>query len=371
MEKCTITEMSSHESKANKYGRKILYFITLVLFIKLVFLHSYKTQIYRRVLTIKKYVVNSSCSPEPQNEGKLVHIDCLLTYNSKFKIPKEYAEFLSPFEGLFLETEVEIYLPLTKNSKAATWLSHVPKSFKSQYYIPYLPMYGRKYSKSVKAGQFTVNDGILRILKTRKPVELALGSGQSVNSSLFQDLNKTVANINDRYIYSGDPLNPALGDVRISFYTNKATHISAIGLQSKSKTWDKFGLLEQTVRLELYDKNRLKDFEMIVKEGDHDSHSLLMNFAESISPCSSTFKYLRLLMTILLAASLFVHLLSTEYSFISKKAVLLKIMLSFLLSICIQNILSGIMHNFYNKQAAFIQYICASMTLTFCYFLLK
>ncbi|CAI9149404.1 unnamed protein product, partial [Rangifer tarandus platyrhynchus] len=72
----------------------------------------------------------SPCSPLPQNDGKLIHIDCPITAMDLFYPPAAFAPNLSQFSGIFFEIRVEMFQHVHKIGAVgpyffAQWADHL------------------------------------------------------------------------------------------------------------------------------------------------------------------------------------------------------------------------------------------------------
>lgn len=88
-------------------------------------------------------------------------------------------------------------------------------------------------------------------------------------------LSSTNTRVFENHLYTGDPKTPHLGDLRISFYGSAATHLSAIGIQSSSKSW----VTERSL-LGFHDPfSHNNKTRTLVLEGDYTARDLLDAFS--------------------------------------------------------------------------------------------
>lgn len=92
-----------------------------------------------------------------------------------------------------------------------------------------------QFSTSLKAGGFSLPAHLLT--KFNKKTQLPLkddGYYEPPDSRppMFVDYKNT--QVKNNALYTGDPDNPRIGDVRITFWGSTATHVSLIGLQTVS-----------------------------------------------------------------------------------------------------------------------------------------
>ncbi|VWU49171.1 conserved membrane protein, unknown function [Hepatocystis sp. ex Piliocolobus tephrosceles] len=214
-------------------------------------LNEYKYITYSKELRpIIKNAIPVSCIPLEENNKKIVHINCPLQDQEMFYAPPEFSNNIYSFKGVFFEIKVEMYqwvkyygcLGLFAKGK---FMDHVVpnpynffffhKSRKNPTYIPYVQGIGRKYANYAKAGSYRLPKNALINFQQKKKLDL-VDDGLFVESEIKPPfiINHINTNVYDNYLYTGDPLSPQIGDIRVSFYGNASTHATVIGVQ-KSK----------------------------------------------------------------------------------------------------------------------------------------
>eukprot|EP01053_Blabericola_migrator_P001706 Blabericola_migrator_1__1705@NODE_145_length_12990_cov_99_814439_g126_i0_p3_GENE_NODE_145_length_12990_cov_99_814439_g126_i0NODE_145_length_12990_cov_99_814439_g126_i0_p3_ORF_typecomplete_len660_score88_23TMEM43/PF07787_12/2_3e25Sugar_tr/PF00083_24/0_12DUF998/PF06197_13/1_2e02DUF998/PF06197_13/1_NODE_145_length_12990_cov_99_814439_g126_i056567635 len=199
------------------------------------------------ILPLRRAVKPVSCEPLSENDNKIVHIDCPIRKLQTFNPPSDFSVNLAPFKGIFFEMRVEMFqyniVPgLLRSSLGGVWSdSLLPShegwtwfsSAKNPDFFPHVPGSGRHFSNSLYGGGFRLERPHLIDFHTKRQLPLK-------DDGLFtEDPEKPPTRVSSRntqlykdYLYTGDPLRPAVGDIRISFYGSAATHVSAVGYQT-------------------------------------------------------------------------------------------------------------------------------------------
>lgn len=198
---------------------------------------------WREVAFIASQVIPVSCQSNPINNGKVIHIDCPLKSLSRFHPPSEFAWNVPSFDGVFFDTRVEMYQWISPHhffSFKGVWSEQVVGrgSTFGLYdlnpdFIPRVPGAGRQFASKLTAGDYILSKSHLAAFRDAKQLPL---SDDPYYSPSLERPPTSVSYINTQvyqnYLYTGDPLNPKVGDIRISFWGSAATHVSAIGVQT-------------------------------------------------------------------------------------------------------------------------------------------
>lgn len=188
-----------------------------------------------------------SCEPQPENDHEIVHIDCPIRKLQQFYPPPDFSSNLDPFRGLFFEMRVEMYqyniIPgmfrstlggvwsesLLPSQEGWTWLS----SAKNPDFFPHVPGSGRHFGHALYGGGFKLERPHLIDFHAKKQLDL------KEDSTFVEETDKPPTRVTSQntqlynnYLYTGNPLRPAIGDIRVSFYGSAATHLSAVGQQA-------------------------------------------------------------------------------------------------------------------------------------------
>ncbi|ETW28937.1 hypothetical protein PFFCH_03663 [Plasmodium falciparum FCH/4] len=89
------------------------------------------------------------------------------------------------------------------------------------------------YANYAKAGSYRLSKNSLINFQKKKKLEL-VDDGWFTESEIKPPFTVDHLNTNvfNDYLYTGDPLNPQVGDIRVSFYGNASTHATVIGVQT-------------------------------------------------------------------------------------------------------------------------------------------
>ncbi|GAW82370.1 hypothetical protein, conserved [Plasmodium gonderi] len=221
--------------------------LTLLLLIFTI-VNEYKYVTYSKELRpIIKNAIPVSCIPLEENNGKIIHINCPLQDQEMFYAPPEFSSNIYSFRGVFFEIKVEMYqwvreyghFDLFTRGKFEDHVVRTPynffffyKSKKNPEYMPAVGNVGRKYASYVKAGNYRLPTNTLVNFQKKKKLDL-IDDGWFTESEIKPPftLDHMNTNVYDNYLYTGDPLNPQVGDVRVSFYGSASTHATVIGVQ--------------------------------------------------------------------------------------------------------------------------------------------
>ncbi|SBT42096.1 conserved Plasmodium protein, unknown function [Plasmodium ovale wallikeri] len=150
---------------------------------------------------------------------------------------------------------------------------------KNPTYMPSVGSVGRKsalkifhngYANYAKAGSYRLPKNSLINFQKKKKLDL-VDDGWFTESEIKPPytIDHLNTNVYDNYLYTGDPLNPQVGDIRISFYGSASTHATVIGVQKSRLLNTMFGIdsvniMKQNIILISEDNkimiNKTKDF---------------------------------------------------------------------------------------------------------------
>ncbi|SBT78228.1 conserved Plasmodium protein, unknown function [Plasmodium ovale] len=259
--------------------------LTIILLIFTTF-NEYKYITYSKELRpIIKSAIPVSCIPLEENNGKIVHINCPLQDQEIFYAPPEFSSNIYSFRGVFFEIKVEMYqwvrdygyLGLFARGRFEDHVVRTPynffffyKSRKNPTYMPSVGSVGRKYANYAKAGSYRLPKNSLINFQKKKKLDL-VDDGWFTESEIKPPytIDHLNTNVYDNYLYTGDPLNPQVGDIRISFYGSASTHATVIGVQKSRLLNTMFGIdsvniMKQNIILISEDNkimiNKTKDF---------------------------------------------------------------------------------------------------------------
>lgn len=255
------------------------------------------------VIPLRADVKPVSCEPQPENDGHLVHIDCPIRRMHTFNVAPDFAANLPAFRGVFFEMRVEMFqhslVPgLLRSSLGGVWSeSLIPtqagwafwSNAKNPDYFPHVPGSGRHFGSTLYGGGFRLERPHLIDFHGKK--QLNLYDDRAYIPSLERPpvrLSSTNTRLYRNYLYSGDPLKPAVGDLRVSFYGSMATHLSAIGIQSHGLAWsseramkgfqDPFSRVSSAIHATHHSQQQNRT-RTLVLEGDYTASALLDVFA--------------------------------------------------------------------------------------------
>ncbi|SOS81539.1 conserved Plasmodium membrane protein, unknown function [Plasmodium sp. gorilla clade G1] len=224
-------------------------FAFTIIFIIITIFHEYKYVTYSKELRpIIKNAIPVSCIPLEENNGKIIHINCPLQDLETFYAPAQFSSNIYSFRGVFFEIKIEMYqwirsnryLGLYARGKFMDHIVSTPSNFLFFYKTPQNPTYfpsigniGRKYANYAKAGSYRLSKNSLINFQKKKKLEL-VDDGWFTESEIKPPFTVDHLNTNvfNDYLYTGDPLNPQVGDIRVSFYGNASTHATVIGVQT-------------------------------------------------------------------------------------------------------------------------------------------
>ncbi|CRG94913.1 conserved Plasmodium protein, unknown function [Plasmodium gallinaceum] len=219
-----------------------------VIFLIFTIINEYKYVTYSKELRpIIKNAIPVSCIPLEENNGKIIHINCPLQDLETFYAPSEFSSNIYSFRGVFFEMKVEMYqlvrdygnLGLYTRGKFEDHIVRTPYNFlfffkrrKNPTFMPAIGNVGRKYANYAKAGNYRLPKNSLINFQKKKKLDL-VDDGWFIESEVKPPftIDHLNTNVYDNYLYTGDPLNPQVGDIRISFYGSTAAHATIVGVQ--------------------------------------------------------------------------------------------------------------------------------------------
>ncbi|CRH01208.1 conserved Plasmodium protein, unknown function [Plasmodium relictum] len=259
--------------------------LTVILLIFTI-INEYKYVTYSKELRpIIKNAIPVSCIPLEENNGKIIHINCPLQDLETFYAPSEFSSNIYSFRGVFFEIKVEMYqwirdygnLGLYARGRFEDHLVRTPYNFlfffkrrENPTYMPAVGNVGRKYANYAKAGNYRLPKNALVNFQKKKKLDL-VDDGWFTESEIKPPftIDHLNTNVYNNYLYTGDPLNPQVGDIRISFYGSTAEHATVVGVQ-RSRLMntifeiDDINIMNQNITLLSEDNrtmiNQTKDF---------------------------------------------------------------------------------------------------------------
>nr|BAN64582.1 diacylglycerol kinase, putative [Babesia bovis] len=270
-----------------------------------------------KVLPLLNEVVVAPCTPSDDFNDRLVFIDCSMDSNHTFYTPKELSSNTYSYNGAFFETRVEMYqwvslMGLFGIRKVGAFIDHavVDRSWISAMfsperkpgYVTHVPGAGRKFAPSMKLGGYSIPHGAFVGVRGVKQLDV-------IDDQWYQPLEltyplpvPTVDHVNtqvyDNALYTGDPFNHKVGDLRITFWGNSATRFSAIGRQRSSIFFNDTAQAPFTVG---------DDTVVLVGEESQTPQALLTVYFSQFESIQTTYWTLRLACLLLIAFTLFVY----------------------------------------------------------------
>ncbi|KAL8269677.1 hypothetical protein Esti_006432 [Eimeria stiedai] len=185
-------------------------------------------------------LVPSSCVPNPQNDGLYVHLECPVRNASTFYPPSEFSANIASFHGVFFEIKAEMFqitrasipLPFLSSPKAE-WVDHLlPNSAWHPFESQRNPAFFPQLASSLRAGGFMLPGSFAGLFREKQQLEVQDdGVFQPSLSQPPRRVTSETSVVFSNYLYTGNPLRPRVGDVRVSFWGSKSTHVSLIGKQ--------------------------------------------------------------------------------------------------------------------------------------------
>ncbi|CEM17739.1 unnamed protein product [Vitrella brassicaformis CCMP3155] len=196
----------------------------------------------------------AECQPVDNSlTGKLVHISCDLENMHTFSLP-EFKENLADFTGIFLEIYAEMYQweeqketetkkdklgggtqTITRYHYRESWSPTIRdstffynKDYKNPPSFPALPE-ARQVAPDLRAGSYKLTYDQTNRFSSREELTL-LEDRDYTASSTRPPPTVTAANtqLYNDMLWTGDPFNPQIGDVRVKFYGSTATSCSVV-----------------------------------------------------------------------------------------------------------------------------------------------
>ncbi|GFE53101.1 transmembrane protein [Babesia ovis] len=270
-----------------------------------------------RVLPLLNEVVKAPCTPSDEFESRLVYIDCQMDTAHTFYTPKEFSSNIYSYNGAFFETRVEMYQWVSVKGffgmhKIGAFVDHVvvDRSWvnamfspeRNPGYFPHVPGAGRKYAPTMKLGSYNIPPGAFSGVRGTKQLDLMDDHWYQPSELSYPLPVPHVDHVNtqvfDNALYTGDPLNPKIGDLRITFWGNDGTRFSALGRQrstlfSKDASLEPFSIGDDKV--------------VLIGENGLSPHSLLTAYFSQFESTQTTYWSLRIASLLLIASTLFCY----------------------------------------------------------------
>lgn len=270
-----------------------------------------------QLLPLLNELVEAPCVPSDENEGKMVYINCQLDTRYTFYTPKEFSSNIYSYSGAFFETKVEMYqwvdvVGLFGVYKVGSWVDHtvddkhaVLSLFmqeKNPGFFPHVPGAGRKFAPKLMLGGYSIPKGAFVGVKGTKQLQLIDDQWYQPSPLTYPlpvpEVDHLNTQVHENALYTGDPLDPKIGDVRITFWGNATTHFSAIGRQKssifpKEYTLEPFTLLDHQV--------------LLLGEGGGSPLSIATQFYSQYESTQTVYWSLRLISFIMIASTAFVY----------------------------------------------------------------
>eukprot|EP01071_Lankesteria_metandrocarpae_P007136 Lankesteria_metandrocarpae@DN4599_c0_g2_i1.p1 len=270
---------------------------TFCLFVVYSFYEWNATATRRELLPMLRNLTAAACTPDSSNNNRLIHIDCPLQNLQTFYPPTEFSWNVDPHTGVFFDMRVEMYQWTLKAKKdfglkvGGSWSDRVIeysyfKHFLSDLsgkhfnpdYFPHIAGAGRHYADDVHAGGFGLPTKYVTKFQDRVLLPVKDDGYYKAPDSRppsYVDYSNTHT-VDGKFLYTGDPDEPQIGDLRISFWGSNATHVSAIALQKPVLTFTGTEYILQPFRQD--HTNKTLD---IVMEGDLTAEELYRGAVEA------------------------------------------------------------------------------------------
>jgi len=224
-----------------------IYAVTLLAlsatFLSQLYLEGRQTQMASRFDLLRKYTP-VSCEPDIINHGRVVHIDCPVTHLKTMYPPSDFSRSVDSVKGLFFETKVEMYQWSCANGRiglvcGTKWSESKEfggngwfRNRENPEYWPAVAGQGRFFPSTFYGGGFQMDPALISTFKgTRQLDVIDDGVYEPAPVRPPQKINSRNTKAYGKYLYTGSALDPVVGDMRVSFHTSNASHVSAIGLQ--------------------------------------------------------------------------------------------------------------------------------------------
>lgn len=159
-------------------------------------------------------------------------------------VPKEFSSNIYSFNGLFFETRAEMFQLVERPGLfgikyAGAFLDHLNTSslFRgtNPVFMPSVRGSNRVYSDPIKIGKYVVGgEWFVRIDRKRK-LDLVDDEWYQKREGVPNlEVNHLNTQVFDNALYTGDPLNPVVGDLRVTFYGSEDASFSVIGRQTRA-----------------------------------------------------------------------------------------------------------------------------------------
>ncbi|AFZ79364.1 hypothetical protein BEWA_022120 [Theileria equi strain WA] len=222
-----------------------MYLLTLITVLALVAVLWNEINLSMNIRAVND-VTKASCVPSSENNGKIVHFTCDLSSSSVFYTPREFSNNIYSHNGIFLETKVEMYQWISHvgvfgKYYSGEFVDHIVDNgilnvfYKNPQFFPNIPGAGRMYTSKIKIGGYTIPKDSFVDIHEKQQLKLTDNMWYQPNIALpILDVNHLNTQVHGDALYTGDPLNPKIGDLRITFWGSTSTRFSIIGRQNAS-----------------------------------------------------------------------------------------------------------------------------------------
>ncbi|KAK2197020.1 bifunctional Diacylglycerol kinase/Diacylglycerol kinase [Babesia duncani] len=271
----------------------------------------------KQVSPLLNELVRAPCEPSDLNNGKVVYITCELGGGNTFYAPKEFSSNIYSFTGAYFETRVEMYQWVDAPGflgtyKVGKFIDHIVENstlglslfqqFKNPTFFPHVPGSGRKFPTKLKIGGYIVPSGALGSVTHHRQLSLTDDQWYQASPLTYPlpvaEISHLNTQVHDNALYTGDPLAPRVGDLRITFWGSDATTFSVIGRQTSSIFPKEYSL--EPVQL-------VDERVVLLQEGLVSPMGLLNQLLGHYETVTCVTWGLRVASLILLAATIFVH----------------------------------------------------------------
>ncbi|CDR97104.1 diacylglycerol kinase, putative [Babesia bigemina] len=270
-----------------------------------------------QVLPLLSEVVEAPCVPSDKFEHRLVYIDCEIDTRHTFYAPKEFSSNIYSYTGAFFDTRVEMYQWVDKVGyygvhKVGAFVDHAvtQKNFvetlfsteRNPGYIPHVPGFGRKFAPKLKLGGYSVPPGAFAAVRGVRQLPLIDDRWYQPSEITYPlpvpNVDYLNTQVHNNALYTGDPQNPKIGDLRVTFWGNDTMRFSAIGRQRTA-------LIPKETFLEPFPL--LDDSVVLVGEGGGSPLDLATAYYSQFESTQATYWSLRLASLVLITATLYLY----------------------------------------------------------------
>ncbi|GBE59157.1 diacylglycerol kinase [Babesia ovata] len=269
------------------------------------------------------------CTPSDEFDHRLVYIvgytgfrvhalqDCVIDTRHTFYAPKEFSSNIYSYNGAFFDTKVEMYQWVDKVSyygvhKVGAFVDHAVtqrnivdflfSTERNPGYFPHVPGVGRKFAPKLKLGGYSVPPGAFAAVRGVRQLPLIDDRWYQPSDITYPlpvpNVDYLNTQVHNNALYTGDPLNPKIGDLKVTFWGNETMRFSAIGRQRSA-------LIPKETFLEPFP---LQDHNVVlVGEGGGSPLALATAFYSQFESTQATYWSLRLTSLALITATLYMY----------------------------------------------------------------